>query len=118
MGANVKKLVISTTISMIAVTSYANAGCRTMSQVSDNMMKLGYTEEWEGDNNRDVLDFVQAYSRMWCGSKSCKTDNDTVLKADHVIVYSGKDDRAVFFNRKGCKSYSIVHRRGDLTSIW
>jgi hypothetical protein len=65
-----KKLVISTAISMIAVTSYANASCRTMSQVSDNMMKLGYVEDYEGDNNRDVLEFVQAYSKMWCGAKS------------------------------------------------
>jgi len=113
-----KKLLISTAITMMALSNNANSACRTMSQVSDNMMELGYTEEWEGDNNQDVLDFVQAYSRMWCGGKSCKTDNDAVLKADHVIVYSGKDDRAVFFNRKGCKSHSIVHRRGDLTGIW
>lgn len=113
-----KKLLMSTAITMMAFSSYANAGCRTMSQVSDNMMELGYVEDYEGDNNRDVLEFVQAYSRMWCGAKSCKTDNDSVLKADHVIVYTGKDDRAVFFNRKGCKSYSIVHRKGDLTSIW
>ncbi|KAB2677288.1 hypothetical protein [Brucella pseudintermedia] len=113
-----KKLVIATAMSLFAMTGYANAACRTMHQVSDNMMKLGYLEDWEGDNNRDVLDFVQAYSRMWCGAKSCKTDSDAVLKADHVIVYTGKDDRAVFFNRKGCKSFSIVHRRGDLTSIW
>lgn len=51
------------------------------------MMELGYTKEWEGDNSRDVLDFVQAYSRMWCAGKFCKTDNDAALKADHVIVY-------------------------------
>lgn len=89
-----------------------------MQQVSDNMFKLGYAVDYEGDNNNDVLDFNQAYARMWCGSGGCKIDNDAALRADHVIVYTGKDDRAVFFNRRGCKSYSIVHDRGDLTGIW
>lgn len=55
-----KKLVIPTAIPLFALTSYANAACRTMHQVSDNMMELGYTDEWEGDTNRDVLGFVQA----------------------------------------------------------
>ena len=113
------KLIIASIISLFAFTAYSNAAdCRTIHQVSANMAKLGYLDDWEGDNNRDVLDFVRAYNRMWCGARECKTDNDLVLKADHVVVYTGKDDRAVFFNRKGCKSFSIVHRRGDLTSIW
>ncbi|WP_192800904.1 hypothetical protein [Brucella tritici] len=55
-----KKLLISTANTTMAFSSYANAACRTMSQVSDNMMQLEYTEDWEGDNNRDVIGFVQA----------------------------------------------------------
>ncbi len=89
-----------------------------MQQVSDNMFKLGYAVDYEGDNRSDVLEFIQAYSRMWCGAKGCVDVEDATRTSDHVIVYTGKDDRAVFFNRRGCKSYSIVHARGDLTNIW
>jgi len=50
------KLIIASIISLFAFTAYSSAAdCRAIHQVSANMAKLGYLDDWEGNNNRDVL---------------------------------------------------------------
>ena len=87
------------------------AGCQSIAQVEANMSKSGYKIVYEGDSDKTVNHFIHVYTLYWCGNRECQTDN---VKASHVRVYSGKDDRAVFFNKKGCKSYTLVRQRNEL----